>query len=87
MGKAEKRRKRAEERQSARKIMEEKLIIVVSGFPELYDSTLFVYRDIKKKNTILGGRLQTLLEYLVSCRLLLLHVNKCKPQASLPFQQ
>jgi len=35
--------------QSARKIMEEKLIIAVYGFPELYDSTLFVYRDIKKK--------------------------------------
>ena len=29
--------------------MEEKLIIAVYGFPELYDSTLFVYRDIKKK--------------------------------------
>jgi len=82
--KAEKKTENGGKRQSARKIMEEKLIIAVSGFPELYDSTLFVYRDVKK---ILGGRLQTSLEYLLSCRLLWLHVNKCKPQASLLFQQ
>ncbi|XP_061580331.1 transcription factor Adf-1-like [Cololabis saira] len=29
--------------------MEEKLIIAVAGFPELYDVTLFIYRDIRKK--------------------------------------
>ena len=26
------------------------LIIAVSGFPELYDTSLFVYRDNRKKN-------------------------------------
>ena len=44
-------RKKAEKsskRQKERKTMEEKLIIAVSGFPELYDTSLFVYRDNKK---------------------------------------
>uniref|UniRef100_A0A671U1Y5 MADF domain-containing protein n=1 Tax=Sparus aurata TaxID=8175 RepID=A0A671U1Y5_SPAAU len=30
--------------------MDEKLIIAVSGFPELYDASLFVYRDNRRKN-------------------------------------
>ena len=30
--------------------MEDKLIIAVSSFPELYDVSLFMYRDTKKKN-------------------------------------
>jgi len=44
------RRKKGRKGQSDRKIMEEKLIFAVSGFPELYDTTLFVYRDNKKKH-------------------------------------
>ncbi len=31
--------------------MEEKLIIAVSGYPELYDVSLFIYRDVKNKKT------------------------------------
>ena len=31
--------------------MEEKLIIAVSAHPVLYDTSLFVYRDVLKKNT------------------------------------
>ena len=30
--------------------MEDKLIVAVSGFPELYDASLYIYRDIKKKS-------------------------------------
>ena len=45
--------------------MDEKLIIAVSGVPELFDASLFVYRDNRK----LGGRLQTLWDCLVSCSL------------------
>ena len=44
-------RKKAEnsrKRQKERKTMEEKLIIAVSGFPELYDTSLFVYIDNQK---------------------------------------
>ena len=51
--KVEKRLKRAEKRQKERKTMEDKLIIVVSGFPELHDTSLFVYRD-NKKTKMLG---------------------------------
>jgi len=36
-------------RQKERKTMEEKLIIAVSAFPELYDTSLFVYGDNQKK--------------------------------------
>ena len=32
-----------------RKTMEEELIIAVSGFPKLHDTSLFVYRDNQKK--------------------------------------
>jgi len=47
--KAEKKAEKGRKRQKERKTMEEKLIIAVSSFPELYDTSLFVYSDNKKK--------------------------------------
>ena len=42
-------RKRAENQIKERKTMDEKLIIAASGFPELYDGSLFVYKNNRKK--------------------------------------